>query len=293
MKYPYIGKGTESGSIVLFYEQGQGVTLDSKSWASKDLEYHTCIDEDYFNDITREQVKNTKVKIESEGHEILVRGVASNADLLCVLINGTAFIFDRDIEDANKEIIIPLPPTQLPEVNSGAPMPEVKEPKKVSMNEVQVNVTNNTDSLVQIKKSDDESSVFIYVNDPPKESEPKEPEPKEWPQIGDKVAITGSDCKFNLISINNGRAWIERSYSDSSVVNTETHEPLEIFESHIVFIDELKKPLTPEEELTNELVNKLQADQGVKINNEKFCALKVISRAIVKGRIKNLSYKPE
>ena len=81
----------------------------------------------------------------------------------------------------------------------------------------------------------------------------KEPKTKDWPQIGDEVAITGSDCKFNLISINNGRAWIERSYSDSSVVNTETHEPLEIFESHIVFIDELKKPLTPEEELAKEL----------------------------------------
>lgn len=88
---------------------------------------------------------------------------------------------------------------------------------------------------------------------------PKDPEPKEWPQVGDEVAIIGSDCKFNVISIKNGRAWIERSYFDSSVVNTETHEPLEIFEGHIVFIDELKKPLTPEEELAKELEKMIYA----------------------------------
>lgn len=53
MKHPYIGKGTESGSIVLFYEQGQGVTLDSKSWASGKLQ-HSNFNEDLFTNITRE-----------------------------------------------------------------------------------------------------------------------------------------------------------------------------------------------------------------------------------------------
>lgn len=247
MKYPYIGKGTESGSIVLFYEQGQGMTLDSKSWASEDLKYHTCIDEDYFNDITREQVKNTKVKIESEGHEILVRGVASNADLLCALINGTAFIFDRDIEDANKEIIIPLPPTQLPEVNSGTPMPEVKEQKKVSMNDIQVNVKNNTDSVVQVTKSDDESNIFICVSDLPKGSEPKEPEPKEWPQVGDDVAWSPKlSRKGTLLNIYEGMAWVRDSYGEFVSIE----------------VDKLKKPLTPEEELTKEIEEMLSLTEN-------------------------------
>ncbi|MCP4989865.1 MAG: hypothetical protein GY928_28550 [Colwellia sp.] len=119
---------------------------------------------------------------------------------------------------------------------------------------------------------------------------PKEPDTKEWPQVGDEVAIIGSDCKFNVISINNGRAWIERSYFDSSVVNTEAHEPLEIFESHIVFIDELKKPLTPEEELREKLKEELSLYISLHDPHDTKIDL---TDAILNGEIEGLSYKPE
>lgn len=164
-----------------------------------------------------------------------------------------------------------------------------EEPKKLSINEIKVKVTNNTDSLVQIKKSEDESSVFIYVNDPPKEPEIKTPldfgavsdeklKPKCWPQVGDEVAWSPKlSRKGTLLNVYEGMAWLKDSYGEFVSIE----------------VNKLKKPPAPEEELAKELVNKLQADQGVKINDEKFCALKVISRAIVNGRIKGLSYKPE
>lgn len=62
--------------------------------------------------ITREYLANTKVEIESEGHEVFVRKIASSANLNCAVLNGFAFIFDNHIEDASKEIHIPLPPKE-------------------------------------------------------------------------------------------------------------------------------------------------------------------------------------
>ena len=55
---------------------------------------------------------NTKVEIESEGHEVFVREIASSANLKCAVLNGFAFIFEHDTEDAGREITIPLPPKE-------------------------------------------------------------------------------------------------------------------------------------------------------------------------------------
>lgn len=76
MKYPCIGKGKESGSIVLFYGQGFGITLDSKTWASENLSVHNDIDESYFENITSECLANTKIRIESEDHGYFIQDLA-------------------------------------------------------------------------------------------------------------------------------------------------------------------------------------------------------------------------
>ena len=161
-----------------WYEEEIGIYCTSNEW-----------DEREFENITREYLANTKVKIESEEHEIFVKEIVYDAGLMSLVSDGYVIIFDIDMETVSRAITLPLPPKEpkLPVASVGTKMPQVKEPKKVSMNEIKVNVTNNTNSLVQIKKSDDESSVFIYVNDPPKESEPKKPEPKKWPQVGDST----------------------------------------------------------------------------------------------------------
>jgi len=184
MKYPYIGKGTESGSIVLFYEQNKGVTLESKTWASENLEHSNCVNEDLFTNITREYLANTYGKVESKEHAEFIVKLAENAGVClynnygydegddCFVFNSSGLYFWPKNNSKDKKLItIPIPPkeSKLPVASSGAKMPKVKEPKKVSVHDIQVNVTNNTDSLIQIKKSEDESSIFIYVNDPPKE----------------------------------------------------------------------------------------------------------------------------
>lgn len=246
MKHPYIGKGLNSGSIVLFYEQNKGVTLESKTWESENLQHSNCINEDLFKNITREYLANTYGEVKSEEHaEFIVKlaevagfevGVYCQVDKWFCFSENLLFFYPTEsrASDAEEKLItIPLPPkeSKLPEANSGTPMPEVKEPKGVSMNDIQVNVKNNTDSLVQIKKSDDESSIFIYVNDPP-----KEPEHKEWPQVGDEVLHNG--LKYITKGVDGFMVWVESKWTGQySTFN----------------VTQLKKPPTPEEELAKEL----------------------------------------
>lgn len=255
---------TPDGYIYLQSDKDKYYSFACQMWAIGE-------DEDHKKDtnITREYLANTNVKIKSKGHEAFVRGLASNANLSCVIINGTAFIFERDIEDAIKEIHIPLPPkeSKLPEANSGAPMPEVKESKKVSMNDIQVNVKNNTDSVVQVTKSDDESNIFICVSDLP-----KEPKPKEWPQVGDE-ACCGSLLNICTVeALCKGFAWV--SYKEG---NLETAS-----------ISSLIKPLTPEDELKENLTEITD-----KYRNQELSIQEIIAKAIINGEIKCLSYKPE
>lgn len=98
-------------------------------------------------------------------------------------------------------------------------------------NKVQINVNNNTDSVVQITKSDDEKNIFIHVNDLPKS--------EEWPAVGDEV-ITASvkstlTANATVLAINDGEAWIK--YHDCGMGYNS------------VRIATLSKPPTPEDEL--------------------------------------------
>lgn len=112
MTYPYIGKGKGSGSIVLFYEQNKGVTLESKSWSSENLQYSNGINEDLFKNITADYLRNTKVKIESEEHEIFIKKIVYDAGLMSWVSDGYVFIFDIDMETVSRVITLPLPPKE-------------------------------------------------------------------------------------------------------------------------------------------------------------------------------------
>lgn len=233
-KNPYIGKGLNSGSIVLFYEQSKGVTLESKTWARENLQHSNCINEDLFTNITREYLANTKVEIESEEHRKFILNLAKVNGLYCFRLVGDNFIYITNKENGNvfnpKLITLPLPP------------------KEAAMSKAQVNVNNNTDSIVQVTKSDDESNIFIHVNDLPKDS-------GEWPQVGDEVLIdsnkhlselgnfNGEKCKVIGVCDHKGEKVLTLSHSSLGV-------------TAIIMGEWIKKPPTPEEELAKALIEK-------------------------------------
>ena len=289
--YPGFYRASD-GLIYLYADKDNYYSFEREAW-DIDEDKEDCRTD---TNITREYLADTKVEIESEGHKEFILKLLSVNDLYFSYLSGTSFIYISGVENTiiynPKEIHIPLPPKESDVIDS---LPEVEPTKIFTKEEIQTKEPEVVEGgICQAIKSSTaihelESQGYKFKNlDWVSPNASKEPKTKDWPQIGDEVAITGSDCKFNVISINNGRAWIERSYFDGSVVNTETHEPLEIFESHIVFIDELKKPLTPEEELKEKITEITD-----KYRNQEFSIQEIIAKAIINGEIKDLSYKPE
>lgn len=104
-KYPGIYRAEDGGEYIYDNKDSYYCFLRGL-WDKSDPE------DNHENDknITAEYLVNTKVKIESEEHEVFVREIASSANLKCAVLNDFAFIFDNFIEDADKQITIPLPP---------------------------------------------------------------------------------------------------------------------------------------------------------------------------------------
>lgn len=124
MKYPYIGKGIESGSIVLIYGKDSAIVMDSKTWAAKDSE-DTEVDESYFKNITAEYLANTYGEVKSKEHaEFIVRlaevngfdiGIKSNIPSVFEFSGMLLNVYANDISSfahnvESKLITIPLPP---------------------------------------------------------------------------------------------------------------------------------------------------------------------------------------
>lgn len=122
-KYPYIGKGSPSGSIVMFYSQGNGITLDSKYWASTNMEHYRGLDEYHFKNITREYLTNTYGEVKSKEHAEFIKLLAETGGMGCghkviddnckyfYVLDGDLFFNSEKIKGARfKKITIPLPP---------------------------------------------------------------------------------------------------------------------------------------------------------------------------------------
>lgn len=130
MKYPYIGKGVNSGSVVVLYSEGFGVTIDSKTWATDSGSVENTLNEIFFKNITREYLDGKYVKVESPEHSEFVQKLAFNAGFKWHLkgkkILNVNFLFlsfheNGVIGRTNKsptaylkfeEITIPLPPKE-------------------------------------------------------------------------------------------------------------------------------------------------------------------------------------
>jgi hypothetical protein len=236
MKYQYIGKGLESGSIVLFYEQGAGVTLKSKTWASKDLEYSNCINEKVFKNITREYLANTYGKIESKEHAEFIAKLVEVAGIKfagvgVTMENTKSFIFYPDSTFCFYK--------------------------------------KDTGELVHARGREQ-----ITIPLPP-----KEPESKDWPQVGDEVLYNGSSSRFKSIKGAVSKVIAKYSFDGIDYI-TIKNESDGIFA--MVFGSWIKKPKTPEEELSESILKFLESGK----------TYDRLAEAIIKGEIKGLTYKP-
>ena len=278
MKYPYIGFNEKSKSTVLFYDERSGTCLEEGLWTGEKWNYYACICDSNFENTTYEYLRNSNVKIESVEHELLVRNMASYVDLSFVLINGTAFIFDCDMEDANREVLLPMPPKK----SKNLQVKETGEPVRFEAadeaNKESIEPYQQTAVVAAIETLSNMGYTYHggELWKPPIAEAIKEPKPKDWPQVGDEVFCehpSGQTQTGELLALTKEYAIIQQ----------------EGYEQHLYLKSwELSKPLTPEEELKEKLTEITD-----KYRNQQLSIQELIAKAIIKGEIKGLSYKPE
>lgn len=172
--YPYIGKGENSGSIVLFYSENSGTTLDCKTWATKLLQYSDCVNEGLFKNITAEYLADTYGKVESKEHAEFIKLLAGNEGIKCNYMvvsddikyfyfsGGVLFFTFSSIDDDRfKLITIPLPPKEKP-MESQKEWPQVgDEALTNSLEKVEVLALDNGVAWVKHLAGD---SSFGYLS---------------------------------------------------------------------------------------------------------------------------------
>lgn len=125
MKYPYIGKGKESGTVVMMVKPECGLIIESKTWATKDGKFETSIDETYITNITHEYLQNTYGEVQSPEHaEFIVElGKNESAIISTAWTKGKCFNFytnssgelhldfyDKELASDSEERLITIPP---------------------------------------------------------------------------------------------------------------------------------------------------------------------------------------
>jgi len=135
-KYPYIGEPTFApGSYALFTSNNTGCKLADRRGVWSDIklgEFDSGWDESSFNDITREYLENTKIKIESPVHSEYVQEMAIRygfnwGGIESVKYTNASYLYFRAdnlisqgyndcdfIAHPKKEITLPLPPKSPP-----------------------------------------------------------------------------------------------------------------------------------------------------------------------------------
>lgn len=281
MAYPYIGKSRASETIILFISVSTGVSINSEN-----AKYHDAWDEDVFENITADYLRNTYGKVESKEHADFIVKLAESVGIracsdydydggdeyFSIADSNLYFWFEEPKTNSeNKKLI------NLPRPNKGE-----------NMSKVQVNVKNNTDSVVQVTKSDDEKNIFIHVNDLPKESEEWQGDDVKWRPVG-KVENDAFPHAGDEVSFPSGKGILVVDKPDiNGVVIVKSTDAESIDEYKKVSLSAIKKPSTPEEELKEKLIKITD-----KPRNQELSIQELIAKAIINGEIKGLSYKPD
>lgn len=226
MKYPYIGEGLNSGSVVLIYAPSKGVTIEAKTRATKNNQHEDSVDESFFKEITHDYLQSTYGEVQSLEHaEYIAELCESNGielfnfysdDVTHFMIKHDQVRFTRGglrPKHSNcKLITIPLPPKEIGgEALSSDEETELKSRAMAS----ELNSQSNND---------------------------------EWPQVGDEAAhpVCGL-CKVTSPADSRG------------VIAVLSEEGFNV----IVFNSDLSKPKTPEDLLIEELQTKLLKNNAV------------------------------
>lgn len=165
------------------------IESDTRIMLAYDKHQSTCISDDRFDfhcgfnfdtsdawqNITRKCLADTYGKVESREHAEFIKLLAESNEIGCshkvidehcnffYVVDGCLFFSGSRVNTTGKykQITLPLPPKEEESMN----------------NEMTINVTNNTNSVVQIKKDEETKVVTVFINKAPsKESKPEKAE---------------------------------------------------------------------------------------------------------------------
>lgn len=252
-----------------------------------DKHQSTCISDDRFDfycgfnfdtsdaweNITREYLTNTYGKVESREHAEFIAELAEGCGFtLNARCNEGNFFYvatkkygfdskDFCMDGDAKQITIPLPPNNTNTPQEDFEMTQIAKNNGDNLLFGGEDRCNHERLLTQCSENAEATRKALWPDYMDKQ--------KEWPTVGDVVLINNLKCK--VIGIDNGAYWIKRN-------KTGTYD--------IAKRSQLKKPPTPEEELANKLdeaaLATIEIDDLIKL-----------SKAIINGEIKGLSYKPQ
>ena len=276
MKYPYIGKSKKTELTILFTSENKGICI-SISDVKHIVEWH----ENEFTNTTRAYLANTYGEVKSENHADFIFKLAEVNGFGVTIYNesrnhfafvdGVLLFLVKPIydKDKRKPITIPLPPKEPDVIDS---LPEV-EPKKIfTKEEIQNKEIEIVDGGIceAIKSSSAihelERQGYKFTNlgwvspNASKEPESKEPGPIDsLPEVEPKKIFTkeeieskgwlasGCECIYNDESF----IYLCKSpFDGNAVIQRKSNLDWDVIS---VSFNQLKKPLTPEEELTKEI----------------------------------------
>ena len=205
--YPYIGEGKNSGSIALIYDKAKCITLESKTWASDDLELCEGINERFFKNITAEYLANTYGEVKNKEHAEFIKLLAETNKIPCAVvsidmnytmfyvIDGCLFFCVKDIDAVGdyKKITIPLPP----ECEVRKPKEVIANGRKHTLNSVTgfydfsvIDLGYAAGSTLEKLQEADDYQVISFVDDDSLDD--------EWPKVGDEVYLK---CGSGIIKL--------------------------------------------------------------------------------------------
>ena len=240
-RYPYIGKGKHSGAVFLFVGKCEALTVHQGS-ESRYSTFETDIEEDLCTNITPEYLQNTYGEVVSPEHAEFIIELAESAgfELFCAFSNGHDhfLISETELIFTYGEPVVDSADKQIT-----IPLPPKADSKKWTPD-------------------------FYDLGEPPRHfdcvcnkcggkcctGQCDKQELSEWPQVGDKVCWSNGCYKGVVKARHWNDLWVMESCGEFSTL----------------YIDDVSKPKTPEEELRDDIEYAIHHFEGDKVAGRKW-----------------------
>lgn len=261
--YPYIGEGKNSGSIALIYDKAKCITLESKTWASDDLELCEGIKEECFKNITSKHLERKCVEVKSKEHGDFMQQLAFNANYLWAglssekrNISSGYLIFGRQSTIISYKttkpsiyhelITIPLPPKEYlmkfeereDEASKYDEWPKVGDAVFAGSTKGYIYSPPDEDGTYVIATPQD--GEFIFAKRSELSKEPKNQQLDEWPKVNDEVLFQPNPSQPEKI-----KAKIKYIGDKFTVLQSESGREFSRRNAKLL----IEKPKTPEQDL--------------------------------------------